>query len=79
MNFNLEHCYHQLLVRGKITAPLQIPDSIIEWQEVVEDAWPLNSFDFYIALDVSLTHAKDKVKNLVAQLKMATETNNSNT
>lgn len=35
MNFNLEHCYHQLLVRGKITAPLQIPDSTIEWQEVV--------------------------------------------
>jgi hypothetical protein len=30
MNFNLENCYHQLLVKGKITILLQIPDSIIE-------------------------------------------------
>ena len=72
MNFNLEHCYHQLSVRGKITAPLHVPESIVEWQDVVNGSWPLHSFDFYIALDLSLTEAKDKVRQLVNQLKVVT-------
>ncbi len=71
MNFNLEHCYHQLSVRGKITAPIHVPESAVEWQDVVNGSWPLHSFDFYIALDVCLTEAKEKVKQLVAQLKVA--------
>jgi hypothetical protein len=56
MNLNLRHSYPFALLRGRVTQPITFSPAHQDPVLLLEGHWLLNSYDFYVALDCSLTN-----------------------